>query len=222
MAQWSQVIPGASVVDQALFSTQVGFNAKSVLIDNYTPYYLYFKDADSYISPYWIGAVRNLIHTTDWAYCQVVSPFGAQGTPVGVNQFIHLVWTDADVGASPGLSITGSSPVVPSVYVEETPFSLLLKTTVLDVPISPAAAIVIPTTALTNRRALMLQSSTLNDQLIYVGGSGVTADETSTGGAQVSPGQSFPIDTAIAMPYVISAAGRLSGGNQKIIVIEAS
>ncbi len=223
MAVWTQTIPGAAVIDGALFSQDIGFKASAVGVDNYTPYYLYFKDSGSYIAPYWIGAIRSLIHTTDYAYCSVASPFGAQGIPIGVSSFINLVWTDSDqVQQTPGTYIGGTGSPVPAMTVIGTPFDKQFLTTVINVPVSPASPLLIPSAILTLRRGLMLQSSLLNDQLIYVGGSTVTANEASTGGAQLGPGQSFPIDTSLAIPYVITTALRTSGLSQKIIVIEAA
>lgn len=223
MAQWTQIIEGVNVVDLASFSQDVGFQPKSVGVDNYTPYYLYFKDSDSYIAPYWVGAIRSLIHTTDYGYCQVKSPFGAQGVPPGTNSFIHLIWTDVEVPSTPGTSIAGAggSAVPPSTVTVE-PFDLEFKTTVIDVPVSPAAPAQVPTSALTLRRGMMLQSSPLNDQIIYLGGPTVTADEAVTGGAQLWPGQSIPIDTSLAIPYVLCIANRASTLAQKLIVIEAA
>jgi hypothetical protein len=225
MAQWAQVIPGAQVIDGAIFTQDVGFQARAVGIDNYTPYYLYLKDADAYIAPFWVGAIRALTHTTDWAYVTVSSPFGPQGVPPGISSFIHLTWTDSpEVQQSPGSSIAGTGGGGPPVIVNviDGSFDQDFLTTVIDVPVAPASPIIIPTSILTSRKALMLQSSLLNDRLIFVGGPTVTADETSTGGAQLGPGQSFPIDTSVAVPYIISASLRVSGLNQKCIVIEAA
>jgi hypothetical protein len=224
MGQWSQIIPGAQVIDGAYFTQDVGFQARAVGIDNYTPYYLYLKDADSYIAPFWTGAIRVLTHTTDYAYVQVASPFGPQA-PVGVSYLVHLVWTDSpEVQQTPGSSIAGSSSPAPPVIVNVTgsSFDLDFLTTVLDVPVSPAPPIIIPTSILASRKALMLQSSLLNDQLIYVGGSNVTPDEAVHGGAQLGPGQSFPIDSSLAIPYVICNGLRATGLSQKLIVIEAA
>lgn len=220
MAQWAQIIEGSQVVDGVSFSQQVGFQAKAVGIDNYTPYYIYLKDADSWIAPYWAGAIRVLIHTTDWAYVSVSSPFGAQGVPAGVSSFIHLVWTDnPNVQQTPGASIGGSSAAV-GVFGE--PFNKELLTTILDVPVTGNPALMIPASILAFRRGLMLQSAILNDQIIYVGGSLVTADESATGGAQMTPGSSFPIDSSLAIPYVITPADRVDTTPQRIIIIEAA
>ena len=237
MSAWAQIIPGAQVLDGAIFTKDVGFQAHAVEIDNYTPYYLYLKDADAYIAPFWVGAIRVLSHTTDYAYVEVASPFGPQGIPIGTSYMIHLIWVDSkEVQSSPGTSLGGigvsGGPVPPvnvnvtggpvTVNVTGASFDQDFLTTILDVPVSPAAPIIIPTGILTLRKALMLQSSVLNDRLIYVGGPTVTADEASTGGAQLGPGQSFPIDTSIAIPYIISAGLRASGLNQKCIVIEGA
>src|ERR1035437_5138090 len=234
MGAWSQIIPGAQVLDGAIFTQDVGFQAHAVLIDNYTPYYLYLKDADSYIAPFWVGAIRVLSHTTDYAYVTVASPFGPQGVPSGTSYMIHLIWVDSkEVQSTPGSSIGGTGGGAPPVNVNVTggpvtvnvvgsSFDQDFLTTVISVPVSPAAPLLIPTSILTLRKALMLQSSILNDQLIYVGGPTVTADEASTGGAQLGPGQSFPIDTSVAVPYILTVANRATGLTQKIIVIEAA
>src|SRR5665647_874871 len=121
MGAWSQIIPGAQVLDGAIFTQDVGFQSHAVLIDNYTAYYLYLKDADSFIAPFWVGAIRILSHTTDYAYVTVASPFGAQGVPTDPSYFIHLVWVDSkEVQSTPGSSIGGTGGGAPPVDVNVT------------------------------------------------------------------------------------------------------
>lgn len=148
-------------------------------------------------------------------------------TPVPTNQAITFELFRAGIATATITSLgtasaTGSGSNVIVTNFADLTFHEKFKTTVIDVPVTPAAPLIIPSSILVDRLALMLQSSFLNDQLIYVGGSTVTADETSTGGAQMQPGATFPIDTSKAIPYVITSKDRATALHQKIIVIEAA
>lgn len=222
MAVWAQIIPGASVIDGAIFTQDVGFQGHAVGIDNYTPYYLYLKDADAYIAPYWVGVIRVLSHATDYAYVKVASPFGAQA-PVGPSYFIHLTWTDSrEIQQTPGNSIAGSIGS-PPVVVTGTEL-IQYDSNVITVGLTRIA---IPIQYTTDRRAVLLQSSKYNDPAatIYIGGPNVTADDGAKGGIQLSPGMSYPMDLDFpAIPYAISdKASRPydSTPGQRLIIAEA-
>jgi hypothetical protein len=110
-----------------LVSQLVGF-AKPLLsvgIDNYTPYWIYLRDADSYIPPYWVGAIRSLVHTSQYAYAEVKDPFGAPAVPniVDPAYFAHFVWTDTAEGYASGSAIGGvaNTPTPPIVVTISNP-----------------------------------------------------------------------------------------------------
>lgn len=222
MAQWAQIIDGTLVHDGALFTQDVGFQAKAVGVDNYTPYYLYLKDADAFIAPYWVGVIRVLTHTTDYAYVKVQSPFGPQ-TPPPPNYFIHLTWTDSDqVQQTPGSSIAGSISSPPIITVEQA--LLQYDSNVITVALVPIA---IPIVYVADRKAVLLQSSKWNNPAatIFIGGPLVTADDGNKGGIQLSPGMSYPMDLSeTAIPYAITdiafrSFDSLAG--QRLIIAEA-
>ena len=110
MASFHQTVPVASLANTGILpiiSQNVGFKARSVIIDNYTAYYLYLRDADSYIAPYFTGAIRPLEHTTDFAYLAIQSPFEAEQSPTDTSFFVHAIWVDADLGYNAGSQVIG-------------------------------------------------------------------------------------------------------------------
>lgn len=196
-----------------IVSQNVGFQAKAVAVDNYSAYYIYLKDADSYIPPFWGGAVRVLYHTTDFAYAELSSPFGDPQLPSDPSFFCEFTWTDADSPFTPGGSIAGTSAVIPPLFVLDV-FQVAFETTV--VPLTAGIAIPIPATPFAARTSLMLQAPASNTSVIYLGGPAVTANEAITGGVQLFPGQSLPIEAAFgAVPWVVSPIN-----GQHVIVLE--
>jgi hypothetical protein len=194
----------------------IGFQARAVAIDNYTAYYIFLRDAQAFIAPYWVGAIRVLLHTTTRAYAELLSPFTTEPqVPTDPSFFARFIWTDAtDAPFTPGQSIYGGSGTPPIVVIGGG-FVTEFLSTVVTVGV---AAVVLPATPLANRKSMLVQAAQDNTAVIYIGGSTVTADQAATGGIQLNPGQSMPIDTtATAIPYAISTAAA-----QKLIVLEGT
>lgn len=83
MARWVQQVPVPSdpIPDGAIaVSMNVGFDALSIAIDNLTGYWVYLPEAQAYVPPWWVGVVRNPVHSTNYGYVQWKSPFGGPQT----------------------------------------------------------------------------------------------------------------------------------------------
>lgn len=76
-----------------------------------------------------------------------------------------------------------------------------VKQTVTSVGVT---AVPVPATILSGRASLLVQN--VGTTTIYLGSSTVTADTSATGGVQLTPGQSMPIDLAAVALYAISGA----------------
>ncbi len=275
---WNKIIDLSSAATTDLISENVGFQATGVKVDNYSCYWIYFKDADSYVPPFWAGTILLLRHTTDIQYASLWSPADpGQGTQVFTTPsfFLHLEWTNAtDISFAPGQSVAPSVPSLPvHVIVDNFPPSIPqdvnvlndtldvniigiptvnvgnlqrvavqneVDVTVVGIPTVNVAnqvtvagdgfdtnfiativtvgvaAVPCPAVALVSRKGILVQAAPDNSNVIYLGGSTVTADETATGGIQLAAGQALPIDAfATAVLYAISSAAA-----QKLIVIE--
>src|SRR5512139_1700575 len=79
-------------------------------------------------------------------------------------------------------------------------------------------AVTLPASALSNRRTLLVQADMANTAYIFIGSSTVTADSASTGGFQLSAGQSLSIDVANGL----AVYGRSTAASQLVRVIEVS
>jgi hypothetical protein len=121
--------------------------------------------------------------------------------------------TTADIvlSVAPALSTT-PPPSVPAV----TPpgFAGPFRSTVVTVGTS---AVPLPATPLVNRKAVLVQVPSDGGGTVWVGGSGVTADETVTGGAQIIPGDRLAADIGSGILEGIS-----DGAGRKVIVLEFS
>lgn len=198
-----------------IVTQNVGFQAKAVAVNNYSAFYVYIKDADSYIPPFWGGTVLVLFHTTDYAYAELASPFGDPQVPSDPSYFIEFTWTDIPSPFVPGGSIAGTSLVIPPFNVVDD-FQQLFLSTIVD--LTGGFPKPLPATPMTGRTSLMLQAPYSNTHIVYVGGHTVTADQTPSGGVQIYPGQSMPIEAgANAVIYGVQDALALP---QYIIVLE--
>ncbi len=202
--------------DDFVIAKNIGFQAQSVAVDNYTAYWIYFPGADAYAPPFWGGIILSLGHTSDYAYAKLLSPFtGSAQAPTDPSYQLHTVWSDQVVPFNAGQQIAGTGGVGPPPFIVNiTPddFKLEFLSTII---IITNVAQPIPTAALTDRTSLLLQAPFDNTDIVYVGGMGVTADETATGGIQIGPGQSCPVETDGAIIYAIAAVP-----SQKLIVCE--
>lgn len=78
-------------------------------------------------------------------------------------------------------------------------------------------AVGVPAAPLANRRTMLVQSVPTNAATIYLGGAGVTADTTASGGPQLAPGASMALEIGSAALYAIAGAV-----GQKLAIIEGS
>ena len=85
----------------------VTFVPKSVVVSNYSPFYIYLPDALSYCSPWTSGAIFPLAHATRARAIWTQSPFGPQtvNIPVGVTYAASITFTDADLPLSGGTAL---------------------------------------------------------------------------------------------------------------------
>jgi hypothetical protein len=204
-------VPVAGLPRTIATQKNIGFQAQSVFIDNYTTWWLYLKDADIYIPPYWIGVVRNLHHATDWAYAEWRSPFLDLQQPAGISSFFaHFVWTNEILIPAGGNLLQGFSFSTGGVITGQS-FVNLPDTSVIQVPIV-APAVALPAIPLVRRRAIMIQAAETNTDYVYIGGPNVTTSRNpaALGGISLAPQQVYPIDTNGAISYAIATvAGQI-------------
>ena len=99
--------------------------------------------------------------------------------------------------------------------VQETSLAGSILATVVTVG---TTAVTLPASALSGRRAVLIQSDPTNTAYIYIGGSAVTADGASTGGFILGPGQSFSLSLASGLVVY----GRSTSASQVVRVVEVS
>jgi hypothetical protein len=126
---------------------------------------------------------------------------------------VALKDTNADIvlGVAPALSTT-PPPASPA----PTPAGFSGPTRVSVVTVG-ASATPLPASPLANRKAVILQNPADGSETIFVGGSTVTADETTTGGYQIIAGDALAADAGSTILYGVGAAG---GGT--LVVLEFS
>jgi hypothetical protein len=121
--------------------------------------------------------------------------------------------TTADIvlTVAPALA-TNPPPTVPA----PTPagFSGPTRSSVISVG---SSAVPIPAAALADRKAIVLQNPVDGAEIVYIGGSTVTADEAATGGYQLSAGDSLGADAGSTDLFAISA-----GGSGTLVILEFS
>jgi hypothetical protein len=79
------------------------------------------------------------------------------------------------------------------------------------------AASALPSSPLSVRQQLMLRADEANTDVIYIGGSAVTADAASTGGLTLAAGQMMTLEVGDALVYGISPSA-----SQILAVLERS
>jgi hypothetical protein len=76
------------------------------MVDNVTPYWLYFPQADQYCPPFTNGWSAPLIlNIAGYGYMEIKTPFGQTvqtDVTAGIAQFVNLTWTDSLISFSPG------------------------------------------------------------------------------------------------------------------------
>jgi hypothetical protein len=86
----------------------LGFTPIAVVVDNFTPYWLFLQDAGRYVPPFTTGAILPVSHVTQAYVSWKSTPFGNQlvaGATVG-NYTATTVWTDEK-----GLGYSGGTAV---------------------------------------------------------------------------------------------------------------
>lgn len=107
MQNWHQI--SIDLVPYTEYRKNIGFQAHTVVIDNYTPVWIYVPDANQYVPPYTAGFQVPLFHTTDYGYVTWVAPPGVPNpTPVGDTK-AHITWVAVNLGYSAGYSVTPQS-----------------------------------------------------------------------------------------------------------------
>ena len=199
---------------QIALATGIGFPPKSLIVDNYTPYWLFIPQCNSYVGPWVVGAVKPLLHMTDQVTVIYQSPFTSSQTPTDIGFFTEFGWTEAVLAPAPGSIIAVNSQNQISNTSDATP----LLDYACNVMTVTGTATLIPSTIVA-RRAVLIQSSKFNNPAgtIYIGDAAVTANDNAHGGIQLSPGMSYPMD--VKETFDVYAITDLP--NQKLIVAEA-
>jgi hypothetical protein len=181
-----------------LVSQPVGFAKPlaAVSIDNYTPYWIYLRDSDSYVPPYWTGAVRPLVHTSQYAYAEVKNPFTGDQSPnlIDASYFMHFVWTDVPQGFQGGSSISavtmGGGGVPPSTTTITGFTSVIISNSCNLFYATPTPIIL----ELPQRKAVIIQAPITNRYPVFVGGADVSGyNATGNTGIMLLPGESLPM-----------------------------
>lgn len=159
MAVFNQrVNPNTSV------SKSLGFNPRGVVVQNYTPYWLYFPQADQFCPPWTDGWTAPLIlNSNGYGYMQIQTPIGrtvqTNVTP-NIAQFVNLQWTDSDVSYSEGTPGDSGSSVDPSDTTSGVSPVLSASGSNANVPVSTGATVTL-LPLLTNGKRYQLLSWTV-------------------------------------------------------------
>ena len=90
-------------------NTNVGFSPTGVIVNNFSPYYIYFPDGLTYCPPWSSGVIMPLGHATQARANWDSSPFGPQiiSVPAGVVYTAQLTFTN-----DPKIALSGGSPII--------------------------------------------------------------------------------------------------------------
>jgi hypothetical protein len=216
----ARVVP----VDKRLDRWEPGFPIYGIAIDNNTGNWLRVTSGnfagDFFVPPYCYGWQQQVIGARavtvfPWDGPATLPSIPSTGDQVKV--FVTEERIRTSIGYTTQVAATITQVINPTVdvTVENAQFELLGLTTVMT--FSPGVRQALPPSPMVKRIAMLLQAAPDNLGIMYVGGVGVTADESATGGVQLAAGQSCPIDASDgAIFYGITASG-----TQKLIVAEA-
>lgn len=103
-------------------SRALGFNPQGVLVDNISPYWLYFPQADAYCPPFTAGwSAPFKLNKAGYGYMQVQTPFG-RTVQTDVNtltgQYVEVTWTDDETTFNPGQPSNNGITVDPGIINE--------------------------------------------------------------------------------------------------------
>lgn len=109
MAIWTKTISAPSDLSVPAISENIGFQAQSIVVDNFTPYWLYIPSSLGYIPPWTTDVVRGLIHATDFVKVEWRSPFGDTQVVQSTAKFVSFLFTDAIIPSAPGTLAYGTA-----------------------------------------------------------------------------------------------------------------
>ena len=112
MAIWTKTISAPSDLSVPAISENIGFQAQSIVVDNFTPYWLYIPSSLGYIPPWTTDVVRGLIHATDFVKVEWRSPLSDTQVLQSTAKFVSFLFTDAIIPASSGTIAYGIPQLV--------------------------------------------------------------------------------------------------------------
>lgn len=202
-------------VDQNLLSWEPGFSINGIAIDNNTGNWLRISAGnmagDFFVPPFCYGWQQKVVGARSLTMRVWPGP-ATLPSVAGEGDAVKVFATAETLRTSIGYTSQIATAVINNL---ESSFDTEVLTTVVAVSNTP---VLLPAVALAGRSAVLLQSAPDNTFTIFVGGATVTADEASTGGIQMLPGMSLPIDAdANALIYGVCKSTQF--GN--MIVMEA-
>ena len=98
---------------QDLIGVQLGFSPLSIVVDNLSTNWLYFRDAERFVAPYMAGVTIPLMHAMG-AYAEWKNPAGSGvTTPIyAASGFAHILYTDQVLTYNPGSPVGLNQPII--------------------------------------------------------------------------------------------------------------
>lgn len=111
-----------SIVAGQEINAPLQFAPVAVIVNNYTPYYIYLPDGLTFCPPFTAGVVIPLAHATQARATWSQSPFGTQNvvTIPGVTYTANLTYTE-----DPNQSLSGGTPVTPPLDTRSTVYTAI-------------------------------------------------------------------------------------------------
>lgn len=109
MSEFIDQISFAPIIPTRPYTKPIGFTATAVYVDNYTAYWLFFKDAQRFVPPYYVGVCLLLITSTGNEYVEVKSPYTPTQSPTDPSYSVNLKWTDNASIFNPGVDISAQA-----------------------------------------------------------------------------------------------------------------
>ncbi len=97
-----------NVVAGSEINQNIGFAPTAVIVNNYSPYYIYFADGLSFCPPWTSGAIISLAHATQARASWLSTPFGEQTISPPLPEASYTAsfsFTDEEVGLSGGTAV---------------------------------------------------------------------------------------------------------------------
>lgn len=115
MAYWQKTIPAPTDLSIPPISENIGFNPKSVVVDNFTPYWLYIPSTNGYIAPWTTDVVRGFLHATEYPTIIWQSPFETSQPLSADAKFVTFFFTDVSLPASGGILAYGKAQLTTTI-----------------------------------------------------------------------------------------------------------